>query len=1303
MKTLDYDPKTVMLCDHHWLKKKKQDIIAKVKGQQPASALINTWCARYEQSQSRLQARQNHHFPITYAEDLPVAQKKEELKALIAKHQVVVVAGETGSGKTTQLPKICLELGLGRKGMIGHTQPRRIAAHAVSHRIAEELKQTFGETIGYQVRFKALFDEHTLVKVMTDGILLNEIERDKFLNQYDTLIIDEAHERSLNIDFILGFLKNLIKKRKDLKVIITSATIDVERFSQHFNNAPIIEISGRTYDVQVNYLPADTVPQRYQKDMYSHIVYAVDEIEKLEREEGRGYLGDILVFLPGEADIRDTEKALNDAKINHAEILPLFSRLSAPLQKRIFQHNRHKGRRIILATNVAETSITVPGIRYVIDSGLHRISRYSYKQKVQRLPIEKISQASANQRSGRCGRVANGVCFRLYSEEDFNAREAFSPPEILRTNLSSVILQSLHLQLGPLEDFPFIEPPDRRFIRDGFKLLYELGAIDENHRLTRVGKKMSSLPLDPRLARMLIAANQNNCLHDVLIITSFLTLQDPREFPYDKKQPAQLAHARFNHKQSDFLSIINLWQYFQNGKKSLSNNQLKKQCHKEFINYIRMREWEDIYHQLKLLCKNSKMMVHLKHQDETSIHKALLAGLLGHMGLRLEGKDYLGANNKHFALFPGSALYKKPPAFLMAANLVETSKLFARTVASIEPEWALTHASHLVKYHYSEPYYSQKRGEVMAKERISLYGLTLSDNKPARFGDVDGETSYEIFLREALVHLAYEKSIKQTPAFWSHNMDCINEVLKLEDKARRRDLFINDELIYDFYKERIPNHINSVKAFDKWRLEVEKDKPNYLFFAKDFLIRDEASPVDVAQFPDHIDYDGLSFKVQYRFDLESSEDGVNITIPLTSLHLAPSNLFDWLVPGLLKEKCTALLKSLPKPIRKQFVPIPDTVNHILKDAKPGNHSLCDYLAKSLLSYKGVIVKPSDFDLSTLEKLYLAHFLITDENNQVLAKGRELQALKNQLKQQLNQHVDEQVKNFANTSDDATIYEHWTFGALKEKQLSTASGQAYLAYPAIVAHQNGVCIRYLSDKEDALKQSQQGLIILLCNTLNQELKYIKKNVFKSNQAKLSLSTFWDKEVFIEKLISALVDETFLQGPLPQNQDEFRALIQEHKSQLVDTANRYETIFLQSLDIRTRVKSQMQSFTHALYKDSLNDIDKQLNQLFAKQCMTYPLAYLSHYPRYLKGILSRLDKLQGQVDKDKSLMQQLRPHENKLIKVLDDDIDKLTEMRHFIPYRFMLEEFRISLFAQNLKTAMTVSAKRLEKLWQKSIAP
>ena len=924
-----------LLKDRFPFKRKLQSIRSRLRNNKPIDDAFNSLTKAVENSNKTLQLREQKKPLVSYPEELPVSQKRDEIIEAITNNQVIVICGETGSGKTTQLPKMCLDAGLGINGMIGHTQPRRLAARSVANRIAEELKTQVGEAVGFKVRFTDTLSDSSLIKLMTDGILLSEIHHDPYLNHYDCIIIDEAHERSLNIDFLLGYLKQLLHKRKDLKVIITSATIDPERFSRHFNNAPIIEVSGRTYPVEVEYRDPhnDTLQST---DLQLAIGDCVDEISRKDR-------GDILVFLSGERDIRETAIYLSRQNLQNTEVLPLLARLSASEQNKIF--NRSSKRRIILSTNVAETSLTVPGIKYVIDSGIARISRYSWRSKIQRLPIEPISQASANQRKGRCGRVSSGICYRLYSEEDFNQREEFTVPEIQRTNLAAVILQMENMQLGHVEDFPFVEPPDSRLVNDGYKLLHELGAIDSNNKVTPIGKQLSRLPVDPKLGRILIEAGTENCLTEALVIVSALAVQDPRERPLDKKQAADEAHKKFVDNRSDFISWCNIWSNYHENKKALSGNKLRKWCKDNFISWMRMREWIDTHRQIKKMLDELKFKFNSSEASYEAIHRSLLTGFLSQIGFKEEGHEYQACRQRKFHIFPGSGLFKKGPKWVIASEIVETQKVYARNLAKIEPEWIEAKAAHLLKHSYTQAHWEKKSAQVAAIRKTTLFGLLINPGKKINYGPVNPAESREIFIRSALAQGDFDCSHD----FFKHNKKLIDNIESLEAKSRRQDILVDENELYDFYDNKLPEGIYSGAQLHKW---VKKNDTSILFLTEQDLMQKSTEHISEDLFPDSIEINSILFPLDYHFDPSNHCDGITLIVPVAGLDSLDITACDWLVPGMLLEKMTELIRSLPKQLRKNFVPAPNYAEACLDALTAGENTLTNAMSKHLKKMTG---------------------------------------------------------------------------------------------------------------------------------------------------------------------------------------------------------------------------------------------------------------------------------------------------------------------------------------------------------------
>ena len=1258
--------------------------IGKIKSQEAQQAVADEIQQQIEQARLRVESRKSAvQNPIVFPESLPVSQRKAEIEKLLSEHQVIVVAGETGSGKTTQLPKMCLELGLGNLGIIGHTQPRRIAARSVAARIAEELQTELGDLVGYKVRFNDQISDNTQIKLMTDGILLAEIQTDRFLNQYSCLIIDEAHERSLNNDFILGYLKQLLPRRPDLKVIITSATIDVERFSKHFNNAPIIEVSGRTYPVEVRYRP---VAEEDDQDQLQGILNAVDELQA----EGRG---DILIFMNGEREIRDTAEALQKQNLKHTEILPLFARLSAQEQNKIFHPSGLN--RIVLATNVAETSLTVPGIKYVIDPGTARISRYSYRTKVQRLPIEPISQASANQRKGRCGRVSEGICIRLYSEEDFNNRPEFTDPEILRTNLASVILQMTALGLDDIEAFPFVDAPDKRHIQDGVKLLEELGAFEtvqtksgEKRRLTTIGRQLAQLPVDPRLAKMLLSAVDFGSVYELIIIVSALSIQDPRERPTDKQQASDEKHRRFADKKSDFLAFLNLWHYVQEQQKALTKNQFRRQCQKDFLNYLRIREWQDIYQQIRLAVREMGLPINSEKAEYQQIHTALLSGLLSHIGLKeAEKQQYLGARNAHFAIFPNSVLFKKQPKWVMAAELVETSKLWGRMVAEIEPEWIEPLAEHLTKKSYSEPRWSKSRGAVIADEKVSLYGVPIVAARPVNYGAIDPRVSREIFIQSALVEGDWNTKHK----FFKQNQQLIREVEELEHKSRRRDILVDERTLFEFYDQRIGTDVVSQKHFDTWWKKAEKQDPELLNFERSFLINDDAEQVSKLDFPNFWHQGNLKLKLTYQFEPGTDADGVTVHIPLPLLNQVEMTGFDWQIPGLREELVIALIKSLPKSYRRNFVPAPNYAQAFLGRAVPLEKPLLDTLIYELRRMTGVTVEAEHWHWEQIPSHLKMTFRVVDENGKKIAESMNLDELKFSLKDR----VQESISAVADDGIEQSGLHIWSFAELPQCYEQKQRGFSVKAFPAIVDEKDAVGIKLFETEFEQAVTMQQGLRRLLLLNVPSPIKYLHEKL--PNKAKLGLyfTPFGRVLDLIDDCIACAVDKLIADfGGFVWNEegfDKLRDFVRENVNEVtVDIAQKVEQILTLTHQLNQRLKGKM-DFTMAF---ALSDMKSQISGLIYQGFVQKSgYARLPDLLRYLQAIDKRMDKLAQDVNRDRAAMlrvEQVQQAYQQLLAKLPKSkpiSDEVAEIR------YMIEELRVSLFAQQLGTKYQVSEKRV----------
>jgi len=1304
----------VMAQDHYRLQRRLGELEKLARANKPYEQALEKWQQQLLASQTKV-ARRKQLIPANISfPNLPVCEKREEIAEIIANNQVVVLAGETGSGKTTQIPKICLTLGRGTRGLIGHTQPRRIAANTVATRIAEELHTKLGEKVGYQVRFSDQSSEQTLIKVMTDGILLAEIQNDPYLNKYDTLIIDEAHERSLNIDFLLGYLKQVLVRRPDLKLIITSATIDLQKFSEHFDGAPIIEVSGRTYPVDVWYRPLfesltkDEDGDDSEQDIYGAMVDAVHEIELHEKTGSGARGGDILIFLSGEREIREAAEALRKAQFAHMEVVPFYARLSLAEQQRVF--TPHTGRRIVLATNVAETSITVPGIRYVIDPGFARISRYSYRTKVQRLPIEPVSQASANQRKGRCGRVAEGICIRLFSEEDFNNRPAFTDAEILRTNLAAVILQMLQLKMGDIHKFPFIDAPDHRLISDGYKLLEELQAVNSKNQLTPVGAQLSKLPLDPRLARMLLAAQQQSCVRELLIIASALSVQDPRDRPVEKQQAADQSHRRFWAEYSDFSGFVNLWDYFETQRQELSQNQLRKLCKKEFLNYLRLREWRDIHHQLCVAAKDLGFKSNSEPANYESVHKALLSGLLGNLGFNHEEREYLGARNRKFTIFPGSSLIKKTPKWIMAAELIETSKLFAHTVAKIEPEWALDAAEHLVKRQYFEPHYNSHTGQVMAYEKVSLYGLTLIEKRSVIYSHIDPLICREVFIRAAFVEGLYAEHPKrknlqrkgEVEDFFAHQQALLKELDDLEAKSRRRDILADEQVIFEFYNELIPEQIINLAGFESWRKKAEQENPKVLHISRETLMRHGALDITHAQFPNELEWRGMVFPLTYHFEPNHPDDGVSIHVPMSLLHQIPELRLEWLVPGMLRDKCINLIKSLPKSLRKHFVPVPDVVDKALAAMVPDNKALIGALGVQLKRQTGIDVGVDAWLETQVDNYYRFNIKVVDDKGKVIASGRDVSPLREKYRAQVQQNIQSAATNIER--DNIT---QWDFDTLPQAIQLQRNGIGIRAYPALADKTSSVALQVLDNPQQALELTQRGLARLMYLQLSQPVKYLQKELLKGQDIALTLAGIGSRDQVADDIILAAIKQLALpdQSHLPRTKSEFDSLVDAIRDKLVAAAQEIFSHFLVGLKLLVDVKKNIKQHKNALaLAFALSDIQEQLQQLFyAGLVYKTPDEWLRQYPRYLRGIQMRLEKAVLNPQKDKLTLLEIQPHWQRLQEyIAKEGAFVMTQHLALIEYRWWIEELRVSLFAQTLKTQIPISPKRLDKQWELVLA-
>ncbi|MEU1465525.1 ATP-dependent RNA helicase HrpA [Streptomyces sp. NPDC005727] len=1248
----------------------------------------------------RMDERRSRVPAVGYPEQLPVSQKKDEIAAAIRDHQVVIVAGETGSGKTTQIPKICLELGRGVRGMIGHTQPRRIAARTVAERVAEELRTPLGEAVGWKVRFTDQVNpDATFIKLMTDGILLAEIQTDRELRAYDTIIIDEAHERSLNIDFLLGYLAQLLPRRPDLKVVITSATIDPERFSRHFGDAPIVEVSGRTYPVEVRYRPLlEEDSDDADRDQITAITDAVEEL----MAEGKG---DILVFLSGEREIRDTADALTRKNYRFTEILPLYARLSHAEQHRVFQP--HTGRRIVLATNVAETSLTVPGIKYVIDPGFARISRYSHRTKVQRLPIEPVSQASANQRKGRCGRTSDGICIRLYGEDDFLARPEFTDAEILRTNLASVILQMTAAGLGDIERFPFIDPPDHRNIRDGVQLLQELGALDPaqkdpRKRLTDTGRKLAQLPVDPRLARMVLEADRNGCVREVMVIAAALSIQDPRERPAEKQAQADQQHARFKDETSDFLAYLNLWRYVREQQKERGSSSFRRMCKQEYLNFLRIREWQDIYTQLRTVAK--QMGIHLNEEEAPAdrIHVSLLAGLLSHVGMK-DVKDgnkneYLGARNAKFAVFPGSALFRKQPRFVMSAELVETSRLWARVNAKIEPEWVEPLAGHLLKRTYSEPHWEKDQAAVMAFEKVTLYGVPIVAQRKVNYGRIDPEVSRELFIRNALVEGDWRTHHK----FFADNRRLLSEVEELEHRARRRDIVVDDETLFDFYDQRVPEHVVSGAHFDSWWKRKRHEAPEFLDFERAMLIRESAEAVTKADYPDSWRQGPLKFRVTYQFEPGADADGVTVHIPLQVLNQVTDEGFDWQIPGLREEVVTELIRSLPKPVRRNYVPAPNYARAFLERAVPLQEPLTVTMARELRRMVGVPFDAEDFDWSKVPDHLRVTFRIVDERRRKIAEDKDLEALRLRLKPKAREALSQAAAASASRQGGESLERagltDWSIGTLSRVFETRRAGQPVKAYPALVDDGDTVSVRLFDTEAEQAEAMWKGTRrLILRNIPVNPAKFASDRLTNAQKLALSANPHGSVQALFDDCAMAAADKLIADfgGPV-WDEESYRKLYDKVRAEIVDTTVRTVGQVQQVLAAWQACERRLKAVSSPALLANLTDVRKQLDALVKPGFVTWAgIRRLPDLMRYLVAADRRLQQMPSGVQRDTTRMEKVHEMQDEYAWLLEQLPQGRPVPRQVLDIRWMIEELRVSYFAHALGTAYPVSDKRIVK--------
>lgn len=1281
----------------------------RLRGLQSAAKSGKPFDRKFTQLQNEIEASVNLRIqrldrlprPV-FEESLPVCLRRDEIATAIRESQVVIVCGETGSGKSTQLPKICLDLQRGVDGLIGHTQPRRIAARSIAGRIADELNSSVGGTVGYKIRFADQVGQNTYVKLMTDGILLAETQKDRFLNQYDTIIIDEAHERSLNIDFLIGYLRQLLPRRPDLKLIITSATIDAERFAEHFattlSPAPIIHVSGRTFPVELRYRPTVVEDGEDEPDWERAIVGAIREVAEIDT-------GDILVFLPAEREIMALAKILRGTKLPHdhpgrqTEILPLYARLPTSEQNRVFAPHSH--RRIVLATNVAESSLTVPGIRYVIDPGTARISRYSARSKMQRLPIEAISQASADQRKGRCGRVGPGVCIRLYSEADFLGRERFTAPEVQRTSLASVILQLKAFEFGEIDDFPFLDPPKSEAIRDGYKTLFELGALDENNALTPLGRQISRVPADPRVARIILAGDAEGCLSEVLIIAAVLELQDPRERPFDKQQAADACHAVFQDEDSDFLSYLKVWDFFEELRQKLSRSQLRKACQQNFLSYNRMVEWQDVHRQLLDLVSEFGLKPQKRRNDSQAIHRALLTGFLSNIALKGDGSEYTVGGGGKTSLWPGSGLIERKPKWIVCAEQIETSRRYLRTCGKIDPGWIERLAPHLVKRSYSDPAWNRERASVSAFEKVTLSGLPIVTRRPVNYGPIEPVLCRELFIRHALVLGEYTTSGQ----FAKKNNEAILELTRLETKARQTGLLKDEEAQIAFYEQRIPAHVYDGPRFEKWRKTIERDQPDFLVMKPEDLVLDHSLLPQPQEYPDQVALQSMQLPIQYRFEPGEEHDGVTITLPMQALNQLDTHRLGWLVPGLLQEKVLAMIKSLPKDARRHFVPANETAQAVTSKLSFGQGDLATQLAELLSHHGGVAVEPEMFNLSQLPDHLRFNVCVVDDSGKKLAAGRDIR----QLREQLGSQASESFTRIA-TSDQRWQRDQlttWNFGELPIEVTVSRNHLTMKGYPALVDQGDTIAIRLFDSETRAANESHHGLRRLFAIAHAREIKNQVSHLPDLDRQLLLGTTIQQANTFRSSLGDLLAERAMaLAMPAggkcrPVNESECTQLFRLAKGKLglavQDLIELMNPLMIAQRDAKQLLK--VLGVTPTI-QSVVRDIKTQIDALTpAGYLARTPWAWLQQYPRYFRAIAVRLNKIKsGGLPKDLKAMERLAPFLRDFSLRSQQHASRSLVDPQLQQFRWLVEEFRVSLFAQELKTVVPISEKRLEELWR-----
>ncbi len=1279
-----------MLTDRFRLHRSLESVQHLQRQKKPFDRSLDKLRQDLERSQLRYAQRANQRPKLEYDPQLPITGKKDEIIAALKSHQVIVVCGETGSGKSTQLPKICLEAGYGLAGVIGHTQPRRIAARSVAARVAEELGSRVGDLVGFKIRFTDTTSPKTLIKLMTDGVMLAETQSDRFLNQYEVIIIDEAHERSLNIDFLLGYLKRLLPDRPELRVIITSATIDAGRFATYFGSSekpvPVVEVSGRTYPVEVRYRP----PEGEEDDDVDYQRLAADACEELMLE---GH-GDILVFMPTERDIREAARVLQGRKFpdsGRVEILPLFGRLSEQEQNRVFA--KHSGRRIVIATNVAESSLTVPGIHYVVDPGTARISRFSATSQVQRLPIEAVSQASANQRAGRCGRIAPGICIRLYSEADFQGRDPYTAPEILRTNLASVLLQMKALHLGRIEDFPFLDPPTPTAIRSGLKLLFELNAIDDQEQLTANGKAMARLPVDPRIGRMILAAADEHCLEEVLIIASALEQRDPRERPLDKQQAADQAHKLFKHERSDFLSLLKLWDFFTEQDEKLSNSKIRKACQQNFLSFNRMREWKDLHRQLREIVIDHGIKPTDRRNDEDAIHRAILTGTLSNIAQKSESNEYTGSGGQKVFLWPGSSAFDSKPKWVTGAELVETTRRFLRMVGPIQPQWVERAAEHLIKKTYSEPHWSSKHSAAVAFEKVTLFGLVIVPRREVRYGHIDPVKSRELFIQHALVEGDYQTKGE----FFRHNSALKSELEDWQAKLRQGMQFLGEEAEFDFYDQRIPADVFDGPRFEQWRKQIELQHPRLLFLSKTDLVEDSEAAPRAAAFPDELKIGTMQIPVEYHLEPGSAEDGVTLIVPPEGLNQLSDENLAWLVPGLLEEKVAALIKTLPKSLRTLFVPVPETAAQVARKLVYGKGDLLSQLSDVLRQHSGEYVPTSAYELDRLPDHLKFNVRVVDQKGKTLATSRNINELKQQSQEQ-NSKAIQQVTDQQWHKDGLTS---WNFGALPEQLQLNRGGVTVVAFPMLIDQGSTVSLRLSDSRSIAENVTRQGLLRLFLLSDEKKLTDQIKHFPRLDTLSVQAIPLPDGKQFRSQLVRALAGGVlFRDNSIPRSEAEWNLRLKQARGLMgivvQDLAGIIGPLLTEANAVRRQIDAKHPPALTPLYQDLREQYLELVSPGFLGET---PLGWLQYYVRYLQAMQQRIAKAtSGGFQKDRKAQEQFAPHWKRFLQLKEQRGPEWRWSSLNVLYRHLLEEYRVSLFAQQLRTAVPVSEKRLNEVWK-----